>query len=193
MITEILLFAALAAGGEQPSVAVSGNLVLKLFKPEEATERLIAKTEELGGYFAERNDQMLRLKVPVQHFDALVAEAEALGVVLSRSRNAQDRSTQLEQLRTRLRSRREVLQKYMAVLEQASAETVVTVEHQITQIVQEIESMQGQLQMLEHQLALAMLTVSFQINVRQPPARDGKSSFAWLNTVNLQDLLEAFQ
>ena len=43
---------------------------------------------------------------------------------------------------------------------------------------------------MQHQADYADVTVSFRFRNRQAPARDGRSSFAWLNQLNVADLLD---
>ena len=78
------------------------------------------------------------------------------------------------------------------MLNTAGPNAVVEVEQQMTTLVEEIESLKGQLQLFEHQLQLADIVVSFQFRDRRPPVRDGSSSFKWLNTMNLVDLIWEF-
>jgi hypothetical protein len=58
--------------------------------------------------------------------------------------------------------------------------------------VAEIETLKGQLRHLQDRIALARVEVRFEYRDRSAPVPDGSSSFAWLNTMNLIDLLEEF-
>jgi chromosome segregation ATPase len=157
-----------------------------------AADALVKKTEELGGHFADRRDTSLRLKVPVARAPELLRFAETLGPVLQRSRKAEDLRARLREQRTRVKSKEKMLEQYLKVLSSAKPQAVVTVERQVTQLVQEIESLKGSNRMLEHRLQLAQVNISFRIKKARVPRADGSSPFPWLNTVNLSDLYRDF-
>lgn len=184
------------AAGADASVSVliaqSDELVVKVADPVVAADALVATVEELGGYFASRADAAVTLKVPALQRKALLEKAKAMGVVVQEAHQARDLTQQLEEWRTLLASRRGVFARYEAVLKEASAEAVVTVEREMTALVQAIEQLEGQLRMAEHQLEYAQVVVRFEFRDRTPPTNDGKSSFVWLNGLNLADLLQEF-
>lgn len=172
---------------------VRASLVIKVAQRDAAADALIAKNQELGGYFANLASQQVVLRVPVAHADALLATAGTLGLVVSRSYDRVDMSQRLGELRSRLKARQDVLGRYLDVLKGAHADAVVTVEQQVTGLIAEIENLQGQIRLIENQIAYATLSVSFQFRERAAPRRDGSSSFEWLNTVNLSDIIDNFR
>lgn len=176
----------------KPLIAVSNLLVLKTADPQAAGDTLVEKTRELGGYFSNRNDLSLTFKVPAKKADQLVAFVESMGTVIDRNYSAVDVGQALAEAKTRLRSRQDVYKRYFSVLRTAKAKAVVSVEREITSLIQEIEQLQGTLKLLEHQLALTEIEVHFRFPDRRPPLKTGNSSFAWLNTVNLSDLIQGF-
>ncbi|OGQ88260.1 MAG: hypothetical protein A2289_22860 [Deltaproteobacteria bacterium RIFOXYA12_FULL_58_15] len=177
---------------ETPRTTISSTMTLKVTDRNKAADTLIEEAEKTGGYFSSRDDDQVVLKVPVARADAFIAKIEPLGKIIDRTFNAEDVGTRLTELRTRLSSREQVFHRYFAVLNTAGQNSIVEVESQMTQLVQEIEGLKGSIGMLEHQLQLAEIIVRFEFRDRRPPARDGSSSFAWLNTVNLADLFEEF-
>src|SRR5262249_45795324 len=152
-----------------------------------------AKARALGGYFSNLSTDQVTLRVPVAQVDALVGAASDLGLVVSHAYSRTDMSAMLDEQRSRLGARQQVLAQYMAVLKDARAEAVVTVEEQITALISEIEGLEGSIQLLENQTSYGTVTVAFQFQDRAAPARDGSSSFAWLNTMNLSDRLDDFR
>ena len=187
-----LLPALVQAEEPKPRVAYQHSLVLKVGNRDQAGDAVIAAAEKLDGYFIERSDDGVRLKVPVANVKKLVAAVEQLGVVIERKQEARDLGDTMDEYRTRLGSKQEVLQRYFAVLVNAGPSAVVEVQQEMTSMVQEIENLKGTLNMYEHQLKLADVVVSFQFRERRPPVRDGSSSFKWLNTMNLADLIWRF-
>lgn len=172
---------------------VHASLTIAVEDREETAATLVAAVQERGGYFASLDLEQVTLKVPQAHLESLRDTAEQLGVVVERSLSRQDRSMELAGLQARLDTREEMLDQYMTVLEGASADSVVTVEREVTSLVEQIENLRGQIRVLEHQVTYATLVVRFRFQDRSAPVPDGSSSFAWLNTLNLSELLEDFR
>ncbi|MEZ0310958.1 MAG: DUF4349 domain-containing protein [Myxococcota bacterium] len=174
-------------------IAVRDALTIKVGDRDKAAEAVIAVAEAVGGYFTMRSDTYMRLRIPSKKQAEVLAKVSQLGLVVQRSHAADDLTTALEEQRTLLASRRDVLQRYFAVLQTARPQAVTTVEHEMTSLIAEIEELEGSLRMAMHQLQYAELEVSFEFRDRQAPARDGSSSFRWLNSMNLADLIGDFQ
>ena len=177
----------------QTASQVTATLVLKVAKRDEAADALVKKTQALGGYFSTLASAQVVLRVPVDHTEELLATARGLGLVVSKTYQRTDQSAALGDLRSRLGARQDVLKRYLEVLGAAHADAVVTVEQQVTSLIAEIEGLQGQIRMMENQVDYATVTVAFQFRERAAPRVDGSSSFAWLNTVNLSDLISGFR
>jgi hypothetical protein len=206
-MTVFFLWFCLSAMAEQPvdapdgsdpvevvaRTAVEASLVLKVGAPLEAQDSLVAKARELGGWFQERSQEHVSLRVPTEQHEALLAFAAELGRVTDRTANRQDLTAALVDRRGRLTGRQEGLARYHEVLVTASAGSVVAVERQIVRSIEEIERLKGEIQVLEDRAAHARLTVWFRFRDRAAPVRDGSSSFAWLNTLNVSDVVEGMQ
>lgn len=181
-----------AQAGQTQDV-ITASLVLKVQVPEDAASALVARAEKLGGYFSRRTQQQLVLKIPAEQVNDWLAYAATLGVVAERSFERQNVNQQLVESRSRLGAREEVMKRYLELLQEAGTASVLQVEQEVNRMVGEIESIKGQLRLTEHRIQFAELTVSFKFRDRAAPLRDGRSSFPWLNTVNLADLVEDFQ
>lgn len=172
--------------------AVVATMVVKVTRRDEAADALVAQAEAMGGYFAERSDQRLRLKVPAAQARDYLAQVEEQGVVVDSTFNTTGLSQQLADNQARLDTREEILARYFVVLETAGSDSVVTVEREIVNLVAEIERYKGTIRALEHRATYADITLDFEFRDRAAPSRGGSSSFDWLNTLNLADLIEDF-
>lgn len=172
---------------------VSASLVLHVTDREAAAEQVVAMGEAAGGWFSEIRPDLVALKVPRAQVRQVARGLEALGDVADRGFERTDLGPRLGDLRSQLASRESVLDQYLAVLATASPKSVVSVEREVTRLVSEIESIKGQLAGLEHRSAYADLVVSFRFRERRAPNRGSASSFGWINTLNVADLLEDFE
>jgi hypothetical protein len=172
---------------------VTASVVVAVSQREAAADALVDKARELGGWFQSRTPESVSLRVPVEQADALLAFAAEQGKVVDRSLAREDASQELADLRGRLAAREEVLDRYYAVLATAGAGSIVSVERQIVAAIEEIERIKGRIRALEDQSENARVDVGFQFRDRAAPARDGSSSFRWLNTLDVQDVIAGMQ
>ncbi len=172
---------------------VAGSLTVKVTQRDEAAAAIIAEARESGGWFSTLAQDRITLRVPAAEVEPLMDFSAGLGVLADTQISRTDRSRDLSQARARLATREEMLEQYMVVLEEASAKAVVTVEREVTRLVSEIEQLKGRIRYLEDQVNYGTVTVWFQFRDRAAPVSDGSSSFAWLNTLNLVDVLGEFR
>ncbi len=186
------LFAGLA-GAALAVTHVNGTLTLQVDDRARAIETVVERAEAAGGWFSNLSDERVVVQVPVADAAAFAEAARGLGVLVERDWSATDLDAQLIDARARLASRETVLARYLEILDTSSAEAVVAVEREITRAVAEIEGLHGRIRYLEHRGAYAQLAFAFRFRDRAAPSRDGSSSFAWLNTLNLADLQDDFR
>lgn len=184
----IALIASLAWGAPSET-AISASLVVAVSQKDVAADALVAWSRAHGGWFQERTAEHVSLRVPSELAEDLTAFASEQGKVVDRALSRDDVSRELADARGRLEAREKVLDQYYAVLATAKAGSVVEVERQIVWAIEEIERLKGRIRLLEDQARWARVDVSFQFRDRSAPARDGSSSFRWLNTLNVQDVV----
>jgi hypothetical protein len=171
---------------------VTASLVLRVDRPGEAVDAVIADARSRGGWFARRTDDEVTVRIPVSDLDAAQGAAAALGRAVAREIERTDVTEQVADLTARVTSRRDAMARYEAVLAEATPKSVVTVQRQILHLVQEIEELTGKLRVLDDRSRWATLHVATRFEDRRPPARDGSSSFEWIDALDLGDLLSAF-
>ncbi len=172
---------------------VTASMTLNVGDPNGAAQAIIGKAEKLKGYFTLHADDHIRVSIPVKQISAFLSFIETKGIVSSKTYDADDLSTKLILKQTTLKAREKILKQYMAVLEEAGNDKIVAVETEIIQLTEKIEDIKGQIRYLKHCTAYAKVDVFFSFHNRAKPVVIKDSSFAWLNTMNLQDLIWDFQ
>lgn len=180
-------------GAAMAATHVDASVTLQVDDREKAIAAVVASAEKAGGWFSNLSDESVVVQVPVEKAAETIEGARALGTLVERDWAAQDLDAELVDLRARLASREGVLKRYLDILGTTHANAIVAVEREITRTVAEIEKIQGRIRYLEHRAAYAQLAFSFRFRDRAAPARDGSSSFAWLNTLDLADLQDDFR
>ncbi len=150
--------------------------------------RAIAKTR--GGHVQFEGDNRVVLRVPAAEFDAALAEAMALGPVLSREVAAQDVTEEYVDLELRLRVR----SRYLAELERlyergGSIKDLLEIKREMEKVTEEIERIKGRIRFLKDRVSMATITVRFRVVVRAAVDPDFKLPFPWLNDLGIDALL----
>jgi hypothetical protein len=182
---------ALADAGTETS-ALWARVVVKVADRDQAAAAVQASAEASAGYFSEKSEKGLTLKVPVEKADTLIALAERQGQRVARSLRRDDLGEEMLRKTAALKAKQQIQAQYLELLAQADIQAALTVEKELVQLTAEIETLQGRLRHLQHRLRFAEVQVLFEFEEREAPAPTGVSSFAWLNTLNLTDLLEDF-
>jgi len=172
---------------------ISASLVLKVENKEDVAEKIIASLEAKGGYYSLYTDTTLHLRVPTKEMEAFIQECSQLGVVASRSFQSNSLGQELAELHGKVKSREELLSKYFQILNESKVESVTVVEREVIDLISQIESLKAQKSAAENQANFSYLSIDFQFKDRRQPISTGNSSFDWLNTLNVQDTVSAFQ
>jgi hypothetical protein len=172
--------------------AIEIKIVVKVSDRAQAAEALVQSAARLDGYFTQKTGDGIVLRIPASGLKPLLADADQLGQVIDRQLGREDLGEELLRKKAVLKAKTEAQHQYLALLDQADAEGALSVEKELILLVAEIETLKGQLRHLQDRIALARVEVRFEYRDRSVPVPDGSSSFAWLNTMNLIDLLEEY-
>jgi hypothetical protein len=196
VVYSLLLAAAfLLSGGlsqAEESSAILLKMVVKVDDRDRAAESLVNSAERFDGYFTRKSRDAVVLRLPSESLKPLLADVDGLGEVISRRLRRDDVSTQLLQKRAALKAKTDTQEQYLKILKKADTEGSLYVEGELIHLVAEIENLKGQIRHLQHRVDFSVLEVDFDYRDRSAPVANGRSSFAWLNTMNLNDLLEDF-
>lgn len=173
-------------------VAIVFSCVLQVEESEKASAHAIARAESLGGWFTRRAKTTLELRIPSAQADSFINHLAALGVPMDRNLSTQSVEGELNELNSRLRARRGMLQDFYAMLKESGDSTIFTIQNEIVSLQTEIEQTTGQIQKLEDRMAFAEITIHFRFQERGAPLTTGRSRFKWLNRLDLPTMMEGF-
>ena len=189
----LFVFILFFPGNSFANSSVKAAVSINVGDPGGTALAIIEKAEELNGYFILHADDRVNIYIPVKHVTNFLAFVEKKGIVTYKKYDAEDFSTQMSLNKTTLKAREKMLEQYMKVLEGAGNKKIVTVETEVLKLTEKIEEMKGHIRYLEHCTAYAYVAVYFSFHDRTMPTVKKDSSFAWLNTMNLQDMIRDFQ
>ena len=143
-------------------------------------DAFIANERENKSYY--RLENRITIRIEPKSFDAFLNEVEGIALNVShKSVNTQDVTRQFVDLETRLKSKRKVVEQYQSILKQAhSIKDIMAVQEKLRRIIEEIESVEGQLKYMRDQIGLSTITVTLIQTLDQKP-RQRKGFFARLS------------
>jgi hypothetical protein len=190
LVTAIFLLGGAARAAESSAILL--KVVVKVDDRDRAADSLVQSAGKLGGYFTRKSRDTVVLRLPAAGLKPLLADVDGLGEVISRELRREDVGTELLQKKAELKAKTETQKQYLEILEKADTEGALYVEGELIHLVAEIEMLKGRIRHLQHRIAYAGVVVAFDYRDRSAPVANGSSSFVWLNTMNLNDLLEDF-
>jgi Domain of unknown function (DUF4349) len=171
-------------------VVTNATIGLQAKRVDAAASDAKAIVAAAGGYLFSENaaagsraDAMLVFKVPPAAFDAVMDQLDRLGKRVSRQVTTDDVTAQVVDLEGRLASATGSMNRLRALYDRAeSVGDVVAVEAELVRRESEVEALQGQLRVVESQVALATitLTVAKLAPAATTPADDASGFFAGL-------------
>ena len=149
----------------------SGELSIELQHYDEGVRRAEEIADSLGGFVADaraasaagdRASGTLSLRVPADRFGEALRRLSELGRVRARAIQTQDVSREYFDLETRVRVKRDAEARMREVLRNRPARLsdIVEAERELTRIVEEIETMEGQRRLYDRQVELATVSVT---------------------------------
>lgn len=171
--------------------ALVASLTVKVANPVETRNALEQRARELGGFPTFVADRELRLKVPPARLSTLLDAAAEHGLVIEKSLERADLTLEIAKLESQLKSKRAILAELRGFFDGSDVAATLQIEQSMTELVNELESVKGQLRVLHDRADWAVVRVSFEFKERQR-INTVSSPFEWLNSVNLPRFLSEF-
>jgi len=145
------------------------------------------KIKNIGGYIAQEEQRQsaykientLVIKVPVEQFDnALVQLTDKAEKLNEKKITSQDVSAEYIDTRSRMESKKQVRQQYIALLKQAkNMEDILNVQSEINSIQEEIEAAAGRVEFLGHSSAYSSINLTYYQVLNSSASDNDKPSF----------------
>lgn len=154
---------------EQRKIILNGSQRYEVDDLDAARKLILAQVQAHGGHVegddrSERGssiDLSIRVRIPADRFDAFLGTLHPLSELLDQQISATDVTAQWVDVEARLAAKRKVEERYLAIVEQASAVTeILEVERELGNVRAEIESMEAQLNALKDQVSMSTLTIT---------------------------------
>ena len=150
-------------------VVYTGSVTVRVPDAPKAAVRARGFADAAGGYLAKQDADLegakeisSTLRVPSDRFDAVVDQLAKLGTVQARRVDSDDVTDKVVDLRSRLKNAQISADRLRELLAKAEVvQNVITIEDRLTQRETQIEQLEGELQVVEDQVDLATIRVTF--------------------------------
>ena len=180
----------LPARAEESYLHQSVAVTMLVADADQAADRLEAWVQSRDGYVLYKSRERVSLRLPHGALPGLRAFLEELSEdILDFSPQAVDLREQLARTQSSLASRKEILGRNLAMLEQANVAGTLAIEREMLALIQEVESLQATLARLSVDRAYALVQVAMRY-VQATLPEDIPSSFPWINLVGFYPFIE---
>lgn len=153
---------------EDRDVIYNGSLTVRVGDAPKAADKARAVADDAGGYLADSDADLegtkevhVTLRVPADGFDQAMDDLAKLGSVQARKIGSDDVTDQVVDLKGRLKNAEASAERLRELLAKAeNLQNVITIEDRLTQRETEIESLTGQLEVVQDQVKLATIRVT---------------------------------
>jgi hypothetical protein len=160
----------------QASVSLNvSNVSTALNQVEMMAQNLGGSVDNMNSSGAQNQEQAnVTIRVPANQFLTALNQLQGMGTVESQNINSQDVTQQYIDLQAQLTSAQMEEQSLQAIL--AKATTVsdeIAIQDQLTQVIAQVENLQGQINYMQNQVAMSTITVNLntpQISTGQAPS-----------------------
>jgi hypothetical protein len=145
-------------------------------------KQLHAGIKRFGGYVGQEEqsestykiENNVTVKVPVDKFEDAMDEFSTGQRIIEKKITAEDVTTQIVDTKSRIAAKTQVRLRYLDLLKQAkNMEEILSVEKEVNDIQEQLESASGQVEYLGHAAAFSTITLSY-YQVLNPSAQDEK-------------------
>ena len=168
-------------------IIYTADMTISCFKLDDAMKRAEALALESGGYVQTMSAGYFVLRIPAAKLRPVMDDLARLGVVESRSMQAQDVTQEYVDLQTRIRVLRETQSQLIALLKQArNVDEALNVRRSLDTITMELEQALGRLRMLENLIGFSTLTLRLSERGPQNAVPSSNDPFPWVDTLGVE-------
>jgi hypothetical protein len=164
----------------QASISLNvSNVSTALNQVETMAQNLGGSVDNMSSSGAQNQEQAnITIRVPANQFMTALNQLQGMGTVENQNINSQDVTQQYIDLQAQLTSVQLEEQSLQAIL--AKATTVsdeIVIQQQLTQVIAQLENLQGQINYMQNQVAMSTITV----NLNTPQVSTGQAPFGTLS------------
>lgn len=175
----------------QRIVIYTATLRMVVVEIDASIKQTEAIAAEYKGWVQSISGDSITIRVPADQYESAVAKIEALGRISDRQLQASDVTEEYVDLEARLKNALAVRDRLNALLAKAEdVKAALEVEKELARVGEEIERLQGKMELLKNRVAFSTISVNFERVYRstQPP-QITRVPFDWLNDLNPNRLL----
>ncbi|WP_353129130.1 DUF4349 domain-containing protein [Parapedobacter pyrenivorans] len=163
-------------GDTERKLVKTGSVTFETSSLSETKKQIDAAVKKHNAYIASEQaytspssqNYTLIVRMPANHFDALLADATAgVGKFDSKDIGIQDVTEEFVDVQARIRTKKELESRYLELLKKANQiSEILEIEKQIGELRADIEAAEGRMRYLSNQSEYATLTISYYVSMK---------------------------
>ncbi len=188
-----------AAGQPEPAVADDlpddggrhivylASMSMSVFNLDEAMEAAEALPETYGGYVASMTDSSIVLRIPSKNLRKIMTTIGDLGVVESRSLQAQDVTDEYYDVESRIAALEKTHAQLLDLLGKArNVQEALEVRRSLDEIAMELEVLKGRMRKLQNMISFSTLTLHMVERGPHMPTPTSNDPFHWVDGLGVE-------
>lgn len=180
-----------AEEGLEKKITYTFNATLQVENVSQALSQVSQAIAEMGGYVVESSESHYQgsssayatFKIPAHNLEGFRGSLEQFGKVLNSSTGSVDITNDYYDYQARLKTLTAQEERYLEILQEAkTVEDILNIESYLSSTRMQIEQLQGQLKLWDHQVAYSTVTIHFQTTPNVVAVNDPWQPVSWANT-----------
>ncbi len=170
---------------EERKRVYSGYAKIRVDSVEKRKNELFNITETSGGYVESVHENTIVIRVPAQQFEEIFQRILNFGEVLDKREETFDVTEYFRDLETRISILKQTRTRLYALLEKTSdVKERVKILREIRRLTEEIEIIQGNLRLIEEQIAFSRITLELVSRLPQEEQPRDRIPFSWISELD---------
>ena len=174
---------------ETSMLIYTARVTMAVYQVDQGLVAVEKIAKDNGGYLALKHDREIVIRIPRNRFEPALAQIDKIGDVLHRDIQAQDVTDEFVDTEIRIKNARAMQARLKILLEKASVKEALEIEKEMRRVTEEIELLEGKLQLLKDKIAFSTITVVFEARGSTIQTTRIKLPFPWLTQLGLPALL----
>jgi hypothetical protein len=174
---------------QQENLGKTAKVNLQVINTEKAQKDIIRYLEKSGGFFTNRSNEYMQVKVPPEKLRDFLNYLKDLGMVVSESLNTVNYTDRINNLQVTIRTQNESLRNIMRILQSAGLRDTLDIERKVLQMIVELEKAKGNLNYIREHIRYAYVDIYFKTYASVQKRENARSPFGWINRLKLENVL----
>ena len=191
LIAVLLTTIALSGFTNNKTLSTTAKFQLQVIDVEEAQKEIISFLKKKGGYFTNRDNRFMQIKILPQNLKYLTKFLTDKYLIVSKTINQKNYQDNIHNLEITIATQTKSLNQILKILNQANFSQTLDIEQRIQAKIEKIERAKGRLRWIKEHIRFTYVSLNFK-SYTSRVRRNLRSPFKWINQLRLENLFRGF-